>query len=117
MGLRTLATSDSLPAREKVVAQTTARFPMGLIVCPDCQSPVSESAKTCPGCGYPITQLRESEFMCSFCGYPVQDLEARCARCNKRNLGAKCQGCGDYLDDEEWRGQCPSCGTRNTPTP
>jgi hypothetical protein len=49
--------------------------------------------------------------------FALHDGSLSCARCNKRNLGAKCQGCGDYLDDEEWRGQCPSCGTRNTPTP
>ena len=34
---------------------------MALIVCPECGKKVSEQALTCPGCGYPIAQLKDNE--------------------------------------------------------
>ena len=34
---------------------------MALIVCPECGKQVSEQAATCPGCGYPIAQLKSND--------------------------------------------------------
>ena len=34
---------------------------MALIKCPECQSEVSDKAKTCPKCGYPIDEIAKNE--------------------------------------------------------
>ncbi len=34
---------------------------MALIRCPECGRQISEYAEKCPGCGWPVQQLREEE--------------------------------------------------------
>ncbi len=44
---------------------------MSLISCPECQKQVSDKAKSCPNCGYPIELITPpipTEEMCIYCG-------------------------------------------------
>ena len=43
------------------VLSNDVTLPMPLIGCPDCNKQVSDSATTCPHCGYPINSVRKEQ--------------------------------------------------------
>ena len=62
---------------------------MALIKCPECQSEVSDKAKTCPKCGYQIDEIAKNE--------PSSTGMNICPKCGKIIVGKE---------------KCPDCGTK-----
>ena len=48
-----------------------------LIKCPECGRDISDQAKNCPHCGYPI----EKKIYCPECGAEVAETDETCAKC------------------------------------
>lgn len=61
---------------------------MALVKCPECNNEVSDKAKFCPNCGYPINEENNVEQEYQFCMY-----------CGIRNFmtAQYCQNCGKTL--------------------
>lgn len=70
---------------------------MALIKCPECGADVSERAKSCPKCGFPIRKNIE--------------LECYCPKCEKKISikGDNCPNCGFPIAKGEEIFLCPKC--------
>lgn len=68
---------------------------MALIKCPECQSEVSDKAKTCPKCGYPIDEIAKNEpsstgmNICPKCGKIIAGKE-KCPDCGTKMINCHC---------------------------
>lgn len=74
---------------------------MALIKCPECLKQVSDKAKSCPGCGYPISEDPQAPiesgtanyvkgtlgFLETWEGYSIKD-DVVCPHCSKRGCVA-----------------------------
>lgn len=81
---------------------------MALISCPECSHHVSESAPTCPSCGFPIatavTDKKIALRICPDCQGTGRG-EKTCPMCTSGNEKCpKCRGFGNWLGDP-----CPDC--------
>lgn len=58
---------------------------MALIKCPECGREVSDTAKSCPSCGYFIGGLK----FCKHCGSKIPEDSAVCTKCGRQveNIG------------------------------
>lgn len=65
---------------------------MALIKCPECGKEVSSIAKSCPNCGYPISETQHTTepepdiltLECPFCGVTVEKDDEYCDECGMR---------------------------------
>lgn len=73
--------------------------------CPECGGQVSDSAVSCPHCGYSLTNLKH----CEECNALITENNAVCPQCGCQTpWSRKCPDCGNYvLTSEE---KCPECG-------
>lgn len=53
---------------------------MALIFCTECGKKVSDSAKACPGCGFPISEYLNKK-KCPECGEYISDNDSVCGNC------------------------------------
>lgn len=53
---------------------------MALIKCPECGNQVSESARSCPKCGYSFAKMK----FCKFCGEKIPDDSVVCVKCGRQ---------------------------------
>ncbi len=65
---------------------------MSLIKCPECDKEISDKAKVCPMCGYPIRE-------------EIDKLSSKPASATGMNI---CPKCGNFMIAKE---KCPDCGT------
>lgn len=111
---------------------------MALIKCPECGKQISDKAKTCIGCGYPIKEhleeLKEKEenrklYICSSCGTQNNDGEDYCISCGMRLTPYHAMPSehdrADEIEKEGFRGiyrstifglqevYCPRCGSED----
>jgi len=100
---------------------------MALIVCPECANNVSDKAKTCIYCGFPISEFLEKEeeekilnekYVCKVCGFQNKIGSDYCENCELRLT--------DYIKTDKPVGfsyevdfskkphtVCPKCGGKN----
>jgi ribosomal protein L37E len=71
-----------------------------LINCPECGKQISDSAKMCPDCGFPLWE-EELEDM-------EQIEEKETSKSNSKNALITCPECGNEVKDKETT--CPNCG-------
>lgn len=53
---------------------------MALIKCPECGNQVSESARSCPKCGYSFAKMK----FCKFCGEKIPEDSVVCTKCGRQ---------------------------------
>lgn len=53
---------------------------MALVRCPECGKEISDSAKSCPGCGYVFTETK----FCRFCGEKIAADSVVCTKCGRQ---------------------------------
>lgn len=77
---------------------------MALIKCPECGGQVSDSAASCPHCGYSLVNLK----LCEECNAVITEEDAACPQCGcPTPWSRKCPECGNHvLSTEEY---CPEC--------
>lgn len=54
---------------------------MALINCPECESEVSDKAKSCPKCGYPTADIIKNKASCPECEAEIPDNVKTCPEC------------------------------------
>lgn len=109
---------------------------MALIKCPECGRDVSDKAKSCPNCGFPVEEIEapmDKEQFCPYCGDTLRLEEgAYCLSCGMRVNGYKnntepvSRGLEEGNISREFSGvyrsslfgglqevYCPRCGSEN----
>ena len=78
---------------------------MALIKCPECGEEISDKAKECPNCGFPMTTL----IKCPECGEAISGDSKTCPNCGFPMTSLiKCPECGESIPDDAEA--CPNCG-------
>lgn len=78
---------------------------MAIIKCPECGGNVSDSAATCPHCGFSLADLKR----CSQCNHVITENDASCPECGSPTpWSRKCPSCGKFVLIN--RDYCPECG-------
>lgn len=81
---------------------------MALIKCPECQKEVSDKAKTCIHCGYPLIE----DFVCPYCNQSSVTITN-----NPEKLGKCCTEC-EIIFDKKFNAllhfhKCEKCSSKN----
>ncbi|MDF2610825.1 MAG: Double zinc ribbon [Lachnospiraceae bacterium] len=102
---------------------------MAIIECPECKKEVSNKAKVCPNCGYPIldyvNEVKEQENVnldkinCPFCGIETISADGYCDECGmqidltsiKKNIRIEDERSKDSIYDNTIC--CPKCFQKN----
>lgn len=53
---------------------------MAMIRCPECDSEISDTARSCPKCGYSFERTK----FCKFCGEKIPEDSVVCTRCGRQ---------------------------------
>lgn len=61
-------------------------FDMSIIKCPECQNEISDSAISCPKCGYAFTKMK----FCKFCGEKIPEDSIICTKCGRQIENKEC---------------------------
>lgn len=61
---------------------------MSMIKCPECQKEISETANSCPNCGYTFTKMK----FCKFCGEKIPYDSVICTKCGRQVENQKNDG-------------------------
>lgn len=78
---------------------------MALIICPECGGKVSDSASSCPHCGYSLANIKH----CTECNAVITENEAVCPECGHPTpWSRKCPECGNYVLST--KDTCSECG-------
>ncbi len=75
--------------------------------CPKCGTPIPESSKFCPECGYNKTAPKKAAVHCAACGAEITGTTKFCPQC-----GAKLNLCSLCGADMGTGSTCPSCGAK-----
>ena len=93
---------------------------MSLIKCPECGKEVSDKAKTCVNCGYPIEEYlseinskEEEKPTCLLCGSEIKGDEDYCLECGNRLTTYSLKTIKEVLNPGEPYSICPKCGSKN----
>lgn len=89
---------------------------MALMKCPECGNDVSDKAKSCPHCGYPI-----EEFLIAQKEEPAIEEKEKCPYCGSESIDSEgyCNDCGMKIVDSKKKiinpnkVLCPKCGAEN----
>lgn len=93
---------------------------MALIKCPECGKEVSEKAKTCVNCGYPIEEYlieiidKEKKSVCPLCGSEIKSDEDYCLECGYRLTPYSFKKIQEVLKTGDPYSICPKCGSQNS---
>lgn len=63
---------------------------MSLVKCPECQKEISDTARSCPHCGYLFPKMK----FCKFCGEKIPYDSVVCVKCGRQveNIGSSKEG-------------------------
>lgn len=53
---------------------------MSIINCPECQKEISDTARSCPHCGYSFEKMK----FCKFCGEKIPEDSVVCTKCGRQ---------------------------------